>query len=101
LILRPFKSRIGFSGELSYSYAGGRFIRGDRGEARQTISEELTSLLRLNPGVTARRFDELVKERGVGRDRARAFLSDGVLSGAITRETGPKNERRHYLSVAD
>jgi len=101
LILRPFKNRLGFTGELSYQYAGGRFIRGDEMEARQTASEQLTALLRLNPGVTVRKLDHLVNARGIGRDRARRFLSDGVLSGAIRRETGRKNERRHYLTEAE
>ena len=101
LILRPFKNRFGFTGELSYQYAGGRFIRGDAQEAKQTVSEQLTALLRLNPGITARKLDDLVKARGIGRDRARAFLADGILSRVIRRETGQKNERRHYLTEAE
>jgi hypothetical protein len=101
LVLRPFKNRFGNAGELSYRYAGGRFIRGDICEARQTVSEQLTALLRVNPGVTARKFDDLVKARGISRDRARAFLSEGILSGAIRRKAGPKNVQRHYLAEAE
>jgi KaiC/GvpD/RAD55 family RecA-like ATPase len=100
LVLRAYKSRIGVSGELSYQYAGGRFVRGDIQEARQTVSEQLTALLRLNPGVTARRFDELTNARGLGRNKARVFLADGVLAGSIRRETGPGKTKRYCLAVS-
>ena len=99
LVLRPYKSRIGAAGEITYSYAGGRFVRGDIGEARQTVSEQLTAILRTNPGITARKFDDLVNGRGLGR--ARTFLSEGVLSGSIRRETGPGKAKRYYLAVSD
>jgi hypothetical protein len=98
MLVRPFKTRIHVEGTLSYDYAGGKFIRGEQSAARQTLSEELSSILRLNPGVTAVKFDDLVKARGLGRDPARVFLQDGVLSGAIRRESGPKNIKRYYLA---
>ena len=97
LVLRPFKMRIGSCGEISYSYAGGQFLRGDASEVTETAAEQLMDLLRLNPGVTARKFDELANGRGLGRNRARAFLADGVLAGSITRETGSNNVKRHFL----
>ena len=97
MVLRPFKSRIGAAEEVTYSYADGQFVRGDAEEAREAVSEQLTALLRQNPGVTARKFDDLVNERGLGRKRARAWLSDGVLSGAINRETGAGKLKRYYL----
>lgn len=99
ILVRPYKCRMGAVSELAYDYAGGRFVRGDEHDAQQTASEQLTALLRMNPGITARRFDELVKQRSLGRDRARSFLADGVRSGAIRRETGSNNERRHYLAL--
>src|SRR5258708_30968774 len=71
LVLRPFKQRIQVGGEITYEYADGRFVRTGAAETRQTISEQLTALLRLNPGVTARRFEELANERNLGRNRAR------------------------------
>lgn len=98
LVLRPFKMRMGSCGEISYLYAGGRFIRGDAAEARQTVGEQLTSLLRLNPGIAVRRFEDLAAERGLGRNRARSFLSAGVLSGAVKRDVGSRNLMRHYLA---
>lgn len=98
LVLRPFKMRVGSCGEITYSYAGGRFIRGNAAEVKQTLAEQLTALLRLNPGVTARRFDDLVNDRGLGRNRARTFLGDGVTSGAVRFEPGPKNAKRYFLA---
>jgi hypothetical protein len=98
LVLRPFKARFGVVGELSYQYAGGQFIRGDAGEARQTVSEKLTALLRQYPGVNSKRFADLAIERGMARNQARVFLNDGVLSGAIHRETSLKNLKRYFLA---
>lgn len=98
LVLRPFKMRMGVCGEISYLYAGGRFVRGDATEARQTVSEQLTALLRQNPNIGAKRFEDLAAECGLGRNRARTFLNDGVLSGAIKRETGSGHLKRHCLS---
>jgi hypothetical protein len=100
-VLRCFKSRYGFSGELVYQYADGRFLRDDMVEARQTVAEQLTVILRLNPGITARKFDELVNDRGLGRNRGRTFLNDGVLAGTIQRRAGPKNEKRHFWAATE
>ena len=95
--MRPFKSRIGAASEITYSYADGRFARGDAEDVREKVSDQLTSLLRLNPGVTARKFDDLVNDRGLGRQRSRTFLGDGLLSGSIRFEPGPKNTKRYFL----
>ena len=97
MVMRPFKMRMGSCGELVYFYADGRFVRGDAAEARETVGEQLTALLRLNPGVGAKRFEDLAAECGLGRNRARTFLNDGVLSKAIKRETGSGKLKRHYL----
>ena len=74
--------------------------------AKQTVSDQLTVLLRLNPGITARRFDEVVKKRGIGRDRARAFLAMAsylvrfaAKPGAKTRGTIILRMTRAGLSV--
>jgi hypothetical protein len=101
LILRPFKTRIQVNGELAYDYAGGRFIRSGRMEAQQTVNEQLIALLRLNPGVTSRKFEELAMERGIGRQRAREFLGAGVLAGSVRRETGARNTKKHYLKQVE
>lgn len=96
--LRCYKSRFGFGGSLTYAYADGRFVRRDAPEATQGVTEQLTSLLRTNPGIQASRFEELANQRGLGRNRARSFLDDGVLSRTIRCESGPKNTRRYFLA---
>jgi hypothetical protein len=99
LVLRPFKTRFpGFSGELVYSYARGRLERGETGEARQSVSEQLTALLRLNPGVTAKTFEDLAHERGLGRNRARAFLGEGITSKGIRFEPASKGGKRYFVA---
>jgi hypothetical protein len=96
LLLRCFKSRFGFRGELSYRYAEGRFLRLEETETRETISEQLTSILRLHPGLTTRDFDKQVKDAGIARNRAREWLVTAVLSGAVVRKHGHRNTYRHY-----
>ncbi len=101
LLLRTYKHRFGFSGDLSYQYAGGQLVRAESAETNQTISEQLTAVLRLNPGANRKRFEELAAVRGIGRNQARAFLDAGVLSSGIRRERGPNNTKRHFLAATD
>jgi hypothetical protein len=98
LVLRVYKSRFGLSGELVYHYAGGKFTKGDTGEAQQTVSEQLTALLRLNPGATAKRFEDLAHERQLGRNRARAFLGEGIRSKAVRFEPAANGGRRFFMA---
>lgn len=97
MILRPFKMRMGTSDEIVYFYADGRFVRGEATEARETITDQLMGLLRMNPYVIGKRFEDLAAERDIVRARARSFLTNGVLAGTIKRADGPNNEKRHYL----
>jgi len=96
LSLRCFKSRFGFSGTLAYDYDGGRFVRYDAQRAGQTVAEQLTAILRLNPNVNGKEFEELAKARGIGRNQAREFLSAGIASNSIQARPGAKNAM-HYL----
>jgi hypothetical protein len=98
IVLRAYKSRLGFAGELIYQYADGRFIREDAAEVGQTITEQLTVLLRLNPGVTAKGFEDLANERGLGRNRARGFLGDGIRCKAVRFEPSAKGGKRYFLA---
>jgi hypothetical protein len=69
LSLRCFKSRYGFSGLLVYHYAGGRFIRDERTEApARTAADQLTDLLRLNPGLTGDKFEKLAASKGISSE---------------------------------
>jgi hypothetical protein len=101
LRLRCFKSRFGLSGNLVYLYAEGRFVRDERVDApARTVADELTELLRQNPGVKAGRFEELAEKRGVSRSRTREFLANGVLGDFIEFERGSKNAKRYYLKAS-
>jgi len=101
LVLRPFKSRFGLSGEVVYEYADGRLTRAESADARQAVTDQLVSLLRTNPGVSAKRFEDLANKGGLGRNRARTFLNGGILSGSIRREGGSNNTKRHFLASED
>lgn len=99
LSLRCFKSRHGFVGSLVYLYAGGRFVRDERHDAPAiTVGEQLTALLRLNPGIGAKKFENLAHEKRLGRNRARDFIVNGVLAGTIRRENLGGNRSAHYLA---
>lgn len=95
--LRCFKSRFGFFGELTYRYDDGRITRHERTHAPEsTVTDQLTELLRRNAGVTTKRFEDLAAKQNLGRNRARDFLSNGVLARSICRESSG-NRYRHYL----
>ncbi|MGD1095163.1 MAG: AAA family ATPase [Bryobacteraceae bacterium] len=98
LALRCFKSRYGLSGTLVYHYADGRFVRDDRVDApARNVGDQLTALLRTNPGVGVKKFEDLAARLGLGRNRARDFLANGVLTGVVSRETGARNQFRNCL----
>jgi hypothetical protein len=102
LSLRCYKSRYGFTGSLVYRYAGGLFVRDERTDAPAIIAaDQLTALLRTNPGVGAKEFEDLAAKANLGRNRARDFLSNGVLAGTIRRETAARNRQHHYLAEAE
>jgi hypothetical protein len=98
LTLRCFKSRYGLSGSLIYHYAGGRIVRDERQDApERSIADRLTTLLRQNPGIGSREFEDHAAKQSLGRQKARDFLANGVLSRVIRRENASRNRFRHYL----
>jgi len=96
--LRPYKSRFGFAGELIYHYSDGHFVRGSGDHARVPASDQLMDLLRNNPGAGVREFEHVAVNAGIGRDQARAWLADAVVSGVVRREHGTRNQRRHFVT---
>jgi len=103
LRLRPYKLRVGKPEDGGmFNYDGGRFSR-DCGfqEPSKTVPERLTELLKANPGITTKVFEDLATDYQLGRDRARRFLAEGALAKKIQREPGSKNSKRHYLVEAD
>jgi GTPase SAR1 family protein len=100
--LRCFKSRFGLNGEIVYHYAGGRFVRDERPDAPiKTVTAQLTALLRQFPGLNASQFEDKAAAEGIGRNRARDFLGDGVLSGFIDLRTGSRNAKKYWLKEAE
>jgi hypothetical protein len=100
LVARCYKSRFGFSGELVFRYSDGAFTREENpNAAAQTVREQLTALLRANPGIGTKAFENLAEDRTLGRNRARQFLNEGVLSGKVRRERGERNARHHFLAM--
>jgi hypothetical protein len=103
ITLKFVKSRYGRSGSLMYFYQGGAMVRDERPQVDDRVdSEKLTTLLRLNPGVTGTRFEELAAKDTITREVARRFLGNGCLPrGGIQRKPLKKgNGFRYYLEVA-
>ena len=97
LNLRCYKSRYGFSGSLVYQYAGGRFVRDERADApARTAADQLTDLLRQNPGLTLTAFEALAIKAGIPRSRTRNFLLGGERSG-IRAESGARRAVHYSL----
>jgi hypothetical protein len=96
--LRCFKSRFGFCGELVYRYDCGKVTRDESVHApARAEADQFAALLRLNPGITSTAFEDKAAAAGLGRNRARAYINDGVLTGFIIRKTGRKNAQMHAL----
>ncbi len=102
LTLRCYKSRYGVEGSLLYRYAGGQCVRDESpGATARTQADRLTDLLRMNPGIGSKAFEDLAVKGGMGRNRARDFLPNGISGGVVRRETGARNQLRHYLVEAE
>jgi hypothetical protein len=102
LRLRPYKLRVGKPEDGgTFSYNDGQFSRDSEMRAAvQTAPERLTDLLRASPGILGPAFEKLATQRGLGRNPARKFLSNGIASmpPTIRRECGHRKDSwRHYL----
>lgn len=99
LRLEAFKTRFTVTADLILHYADGCFLSDERpNSVSRTVTEQLTDLLRQNPGIRSTDFEALAGERGLGRDRGRQFLRDGVSIGSIRQTGGPKNSKFNYLT---
>lgn len=99
LRLRPFKTRFTVDADMILHYADGIFSSDSRTNAvGRTVTERLGELLQERPGIGATEFESLAGSRGLGRDRARQFLHDGIVTGKVRQEPGPKNAKFHYLA---
>jgi hypothetical protein len=96
--LRCYKSRLGFAGELIYHYRDGRFERSLEHEPFKTDAEQLSAILRDNPGIEAVPLDKLCTAAKLGRDRCRKILKGWQERGEIKVLKGEKNRSRYYLA---
>jgi hypothetical protein len=92
LRLKAFKTRFTVERDLILHYIEGRFQSDERPNAvNRTVTEQLYQLLRQNPAIRKTKFEELAAARGLGRDRGRRFLDDGLISGKVRQVKGDKN----------
>jgi archaellum biogenesis ATPase FlaH len=97
--LRCFKSRVGFSGDLVYTYSDGQFTLNESSDAVSgLICEQLCGFLRCNPGIKAAEFEHLATSKGLRRSRAREFLSEGLQEGTVRKEGGERNAIHYFLN---
>ncbi len=98
-MLRARKTRIPCPAELGYEHDG-RFTRVETADVRQTVTDQLTAILRLNPGITAGKFaDDLVKARADSAETVVASTLQTASYQAIRRTTGPKNTKGYPWRV--
>ena len=96
--VRCFKPRYGFSGSLIYRYNEGLFTRDERPEAvKISTAEDLTSILRANPGISGSKFEELATKAGLARQLAREFIANGVLGELISRRRAAHGAWHYFL----
>ena len=91
------KSRYGLSDTIRYDYAGGKMLRLDGQPTFETVTQQLEKLLRDTPGVLSERFGELAAAIGVGRNRAREYLTAGLLAGTIRIEKAGRKKRHFWV----
>jgi hypothetical protein len=94
LRLKAFKARFSVQPEIILNYRGGKFEIDGR-QITRTNSEILRDLLTQNPGVQAKRFEDIGGEKGVARNKTRDFLASGIVAGTIRVDKGAHNTRFH------
>jgi archaellum biogenesis ATPase FlaH len=93
ITLEAQKSRYGLFGRIRYHYAGGNMLRVEDQTPSKTVTEQLLDMLKANPGILTEPFSELAHEQGLGRNRGRNFLKEGVKNGTIRVQ---KEGRKHH-----
>lgn len=80
--------------EIVFAYRDGLFVP-EAGPTSRPTSEMLADLLKANPGIKTAAFEELARDKGLGRNRARQFLDEGVEAGRIRRDKREFNTRAY------
>jgi hypothetical protein len=98
ITLRCFKSRYPFQGSLTYRYADGRFTP-DSGSSLGggTKPDDLTALLRVNPGIKSLDFERKALAVQISRGVVRSYLHEGLRDGLIRCQVGANNAKRYTL----
>ncbi len=100
--MRVLQATRGLTRELPANwnnYKDGRFQYGETG-ARSNRHDLLAALLASHPHVRGNEFETIAAEKGLGRDRARTFLMNGIQSKRIRVEKGSHNTR-YYSWIGD
>jgi hypothetical protein len=98
IVLKAFKSRFATRQTIPLRFDGCRFHADEQPDGRPTaesVEEQLQHLLIAHPGIQTSVFESLAGSKGLGRDRARRFLSAGRRQGLIKFQIGLKNAQRH------
>lgn len=99
LRLRAFKARFAVVSDLVFRYADGDFEVDEDAAAFRTVTEALAQLLMENPDIRAAEFERLAIERGLGRNRARKFIDDGIATSKIQVLKGANNTKTYRWAV--
>jgi hypothetical protein len=94
LRLRAFKSRITVAPEVILNYRDGQFTSSEPFD-RPSNTDLLIDLLKQNPRIKSKEFQDLALEKGLGRNRASEFIKREVDSGRIRVSLGDHNTRFH------
>lgn len=98
LFLKPFKERFQVKADLLVNYEAGHFFVEQHRQAKQIVETDvMTAVLRDNPWVNTERFAKLCRERGIGRNESRHFLSVGVRMDTVQTKPGDRNAILHAL----
>jgi len=96
--VRAFKARFPVESSLLIRFNGEEFEGVGEPQAKPTNRDLLVSLLRSNPNVSSREFEDLGFNSGVTRSRVRDFLRDGARSGLVTFNMGDKGRKFYHLA---
>jgi hypothetical protein len=97
--LKAFKGRFAIDRDIILLYQRGEFISDSRASAGiQTVTEQLTTLLKADPGIKKSEFERFAAEQQLGRNKARAYLDLGVATGRIILTKGSRNARVYNLA---
>jgi len=94
LSLTAFKARVSVHGELAFNYVDGDFAPQNLIEAK---NDNLTQLLRTNPGITKSDFEKMAMEARFSRSDVRNFIDTGIGFGNILTRKGERNAQLLYL----